>query len=58
MNIYASGGAATKVTVSVGVNTREPTLYDAIYEFISEADTALHEAKASGKNTVRAFEGK
>ena len=45
-------GATTRVTVSIGVNTKIPTQNDSIHEFVSKADAALYAAKEAGRNKV------
>ena len=45
-------GTITKVTVSIGVNSRTPEKDDIIDEFISKADAALYTAKEMGRNRV------
>ena len=42
----------TKVTVSIGVNTQLPSMYDSIDEFVARADKALYRAKKEGRNRV------
>jgi len=44
-------GAPRAVTVSIGVALLTPEMYDASV-LVRAADTALYEAKHSGKNTV------
>jgi len=56
VEIPAPNGAATNITVSVGVNTRASEHDGTIDEFISRADMALYEAKNKGRNRVCCFE--
>ena len=51
------GGAAKKVTISIGVNTQKPTRENSIGSLISQADEALYRAKATGRNRVCRYEG-
>ena len=46
-------GAATSVTVSIGVNTVQPAQSDVDPAFVDSADTALYAAKEAGRNKVR-----
>jgi len=45
-------GSEIKVTISIGVNSMMPTLDCLVNSFISAADKALYEAKATGRNKV------
>jgi len=56
MEIPSSDGTVTKITVSVGVNTRIHGLSCTVDEFISRADMALYDAKNKGRNRVCCFE--
>jgi len=47
--------AAAKVTVSIGINTREDGYKRTIDEFINGADKALYTAKKNGRNGVSHF---
>ena len=48
--IPTEGGAETKITVSIGVNTIVPTPDESIDDFIKRADQALYKAKKTGRN--------
>jgi diguanylate cyclase (GGDEF)-like protein len=50
--IPCADGSTTKVTVSIGINTQTPAHGNSIDAFISNADKALYEAKAQGRNRV------
>ena len=56
MEIPVSDGSTTKITVSIGVNTREQGHSGTIDEFISRAGMALDNAKNKGRNKVCYFE--
>lgn len=61
-NIEALGiphvhGPSGMMTVSIGVATTVPTRHAAVSELIEAADKALYEAKAGGRNQVRAHSG-
>lgn len=45
----------TRITVSIGVNSKYPTRNSSLEQFISLADKALYAAKADGKNKVFSF---
>jgi len=45
-------GSFSKVTVSIGVSTQAPTKNPCIDAFISRADKALYDAKATGRNRI------
>jgi diguanylate cyclase (GGDEF)-like protein len=50
--IPCTDGSTTKVTISIGVDTQTPAHGNSIDAFISNADKALYEAKAQGRNRV------
>jgi diguanylate cyclase (GGDEF)-like protein len=50
--IPCADSKATKITVSIGVNTHMPTQDSTAHEFIDGADQALYTAKRTGKNKV------
>ena len=50
--IPCAGGAETKVTISIGVNTQAPGQDSSHDRFISEADKALYKAKETGRDRV------
>ncbi|MCL2699029.1 MAG: diguanylate cyclase [Defluviitaleaceae bacterium] len=52
MEILTEDGAVTKITASIGVNTKEPDMDVSLNEFISEVDGALYCAKETGRNKV------
>jgi len=56
MDVHAADETITKVTVSIGVNTRDPGQISTVDEFISRADMALYDAKNKGRNRVCYFE--
>jgi len=56
MIIPMQDGPKSKITVSIGVNTREAGHGGSIDEFISRADMALYDAKNRGRNRVCCFE--
>ena len=56
MTIPASDGSATRLTVSIGVNTRVPGQSCSIDKFVSWTDMALYTAKNKGRNRVCIFE--
>jgi len=51
-DIADEDGSVTKITVSIGVNTREHNHVYTMDEFISNADKALYDAKNKGRNLV------
>ena len=55
MVIPTPDGAPTKITVSVGVNTRAPEYSGTIDDFLTGADIALYEAKTKGRNKVCSY---
>jgi diguanylate cyclase (GGDEF)-like protein len=52
MKLSRDNGEITRLTISIGVNTRDPIQVCSIDQFISKADTALYEAKNAGRNKV------
>ena len=48
--IPTEGGATSKITVSIGVNSVIPNADSTITDFIHKADRALYNAKKSGRN--------
>jgi diguanylate cyclase (GGDEF)-like protein len=52
MGISCMDGEETKVTISIGVNTKIPQRANSLTEFIADADKALYRAKENGKNRV------
>jgi len=56
MDIPAPDGSITKITVSIGVNTRTQGQLTSIEKFVSWTDTALYAAKNRGRNKVCTFE--
>ena len=56
MIIPTPEGAETKITVSIGVNTRAHSYKGTVDDFVSGADIALYEAKSKGKNKVCCYE--
>jgi diguanylate cyclase (GGDEF)-like protein len=55
MLIPCADGSANRVTISIGVNSLIPVQSSSVDTFISNADKALYEAKAQGRNRVIAF---
>ncbi|MCL2877410.1 MAG: diguanylate cyclase [Acidobacteria bacterium] len=49
-------GGITKVTISIGVNTKSPDGNSSLDGFISGADSALYAAKEKGRNRVCQYE--
>ena len=49
------GESPINISLSVGICWATPTEHDTIQLFIKKADTALYQAKASGRNTVRLY---
>lgn len=60
-NIPHAASPVSAITVSAGIASRVPGLAEPVTELIREADTALYEAKAKGRNrvvsTILAFTG-
>jgi len=56
MEIPAADGSITKITVSIGVNTRTQGQITTPEKFLSWTDTALYAAKNRGRNRVCTFE--
>jgi len=52
LNILHETSINKRITISVGVITRVPDNQNSIRDVIDQADNALYEAKASGRNTV------
>jgi len=52
LDILCDNGTVTKVTMSIGINTRKYDDDMTVDEFVSGADMALFQAKKSGKNKV------
>jgi diguanylate cyclase (GGDEF)-like protein len=50
ITIPTEEGGITKITVSIGVNTKIPTTDDSSSVFIEKADQALYKAKEQGRN--------
>ena len=50
--IPCADGTETRVTVSIGVNSKMPLRFPSREEFIAEADKALYRAKETGRNRV------
>ena len=48
-----NGAEPLKVTVSIGVSSITPAVKDSIFDFIRQADSALYNAKETGRNKVR-----
>lgn len=59
MDVICTDGTVTKVTISLGVNSREPVIRNNIglENFVALADKALYVAKKTGRNCVRSTEG-
>lgn len=55
VEIIFMDGRSTKVTMSIGLNTHQPTNECVVNSFLHDADSALYEAKANGKNNVTIF---
>ena len=56
MTIQTSDGKLTRVTISIGVNTRFPGQNVSIEKFVSWTDMALYTAKNRGRNKVCIYE--
>ncbi len=56
--IIYTGGAVTRLTLSIGVSTTRPEQGNSPDGFISNADKALYLAKENGRNRVCSWEGK
>ena len=52
MEIACADGTETKVTISIGANTKMPIRQNSRDEFIADADKALYKAKETGRNRV------
>ena len=52
---HESINEATKITVSIGVNTIVPRVNDSMDLFLSRADNALYTSKENGRNQVSAY---
>jgi diguanylate cyclase (GGDEF)-like protein len=50
--IKFNDGSSTNVTISIGVNTHEPTKDCSLNDFLHYADDALYLAKRNGRNNV------
>jgi len=56
LKILTPSGAVTRLTISIGVNTRTPGQSSTIEKFVSWTDMALYTAKNRGRNKVCVFE--
>ena len=54
--ISLSDGRTHAMTISIGLNTRIPTLDSSLDEFLGHADSALYTAKREGRNRVCRYE--